>query len=122
MGVYTSSTLQLSACGYLSFIIILSDYCLIWLKIEFDSVFGAKMDTLVPHTVWRFNFPKPDTIKLFIELYEKFVRYNGIHLELFYLQLRLVREPFTTPLQTKYDRLLKKSEMTSYRQNQNTIF
>ena len=71
--------------------------------------FGAIMDTQVPHTVRRLNFQEPDTIKLVIELYKNFIKYNGLHSELFYLQERLVHEPLTTPLQTKYDILLTKS-------------
>ena len=54
-GIYTSSTLQISAGGYLLFIIIPSDHRLLWIKFEFDSAFGTKMDTLAPHTVRRLN-------------------------------------------------------------------
>ena len=65
-GIYTSITLQVSDERYPPFIIIPSDYLLRWLKINFDSTFGAKMDTLVPHTEQRLNFQKPDTVKRFI--------------------------------------------------------
>ena len=72
--IYTSINLQVSSDGYLQFVIIPSDHHLLWLKIEFNYVFGAKMDTLVPHITRKLNFPKPDTIKQFIELYENFIR------------------------------------------------
>ena len=75
------------------------------------------MDTLVPHTARRLNFQKPDTIKRFIELYDNFIRYNGLNLELFTLQERLIHEPFTPSLQKKHDRLLKKGNREYYRQN-----
>ena len=58
-GIYTSITLQVSAGGYLRFGIISSDHRLLWLKIEFDSGFGATMDPLVPHTKRNLNFQKP---------------------------------------------------------------
>ena len=54
-GIYTSSTLQVSADGSLPFAIIPSHNRLLWLKIEFGSAFGATMDTLVPHTTQRIN-------------------------------------------------------------------
>ena len=62
-GIYTSSTLQVSSCGYVPFGIIPSDHRLLWLKIEFDSAFGTIMNTLVPHTERRLNCQKPDTAK-----------------------------------------------------------
>ena len=57
------------------------------------------MDTLVPHIVRKITFQKPDTAKRFIELYEKFIRENGLHLDIFYLNESLVHEPFTLSLQ-----------------------
>ena len=119
-GIYTSKTFKVSAGGYLPFVIIPSDHCLLWIKIEFDSAFGAKMDTLVPHTARRLNWQKPDTIKLFIELYKNFIINDVLYLKLLYIQERLVYEPFTTPLQIKYDRLQKKSKMESSRQNKSS--
>ena len=98
-GIYTSSTLQVSDIRYLPLGIIPSDHRLLWSKIEFDSAFRAKMDTLVPHTVRRLNFQITDTVKHFIELYKNFIRDNGLHSEIFYLQERLVHKPLTTPLQ-----------------------
>ena len=62
-GIYTSSNLQVSAGGYPPFGIIPSDHHLLWIKMDFDSAFGAKMDTLVPHTARRLNFQKSKTIK-----------------------------------------------------------
>ena len=67
-GIYTSITLQVSSGGSLPFLIIPFDHHLLWLKNKFDSVFGAKMDTLVPHTAQELNYQKPDTVKRFIEL------------------------------------------------------
>ena len=118
-GMYTSITLQVSGSGYLLFGIIPSDHHLLWLKIEFDSVFGVKMDTLVSHTARRVNFKKPDNIKRFIVLYKIFIRENDLHLEFLYLQESMVRKPFRNHSQKIYDRLLKKSEMGYHRHNQN---
>ena len=78
-GIYTSITLQVSSGGYLPFGIIPLDHRLFWSKIDFNSAFGAKTDTLVPHTAWRLNCQKTDTIKSFIELYENVIRENGLH-------------------------------------------
>ena len=72
--IYTSITFQVSSGGYLTFGIIPSYHHLLWLKIEFDSEFCAEMYTLVPHTARRLNCQKPDTVKRFIELYEKLIR------------------------------------------------
>ena len=54
-GIYTSINIKFSAVGYIPFGTIPSDHHLLWLKIDFDSEFGTKMDTLVPHTVRRLN-------------------------------------------------------------------
>ena len=74
-GIYTSINFQISSVVYLSFLIIPSYHCLLWLKSEFDSAFGAKMDTLVPHPACRLNCQKIDTVKCFIELYKNFIRF-----------------------------------------------
>ena len=95
--ICTSSALQVSAGGYLPFGIIPSDNRLLWLKIGFDSAFGAKMDTLLPHTARRLKFQKTDTVKCFIELYKNFIRDNVQHSDIFSLQESLLHEPFTTP-------------------------
>ena len=58
-GIYTSSTLQVSSGGYIPFVIISSYHRLLWLKNEFDYAFGAKVDTLMPHTVRRLKFQEP---------------------------------------------------------------
>ena len=58
-GIYTLSTIQVSAGPYLPFVIIPSDNHLIWFKIKFDSAFGATLDTLVPNTALRINFQNP---------------------------------------------------------------
>ena len=73
-GIHTSITLQVSNGGYPPFGIIPSYHILLWLKIEFDSSFGAIMDTLVPHTARRLNCQKTDTVKRFIEPHENFIR------------------------------------------------
>ena len=44
--IYTLRTLQVSTGGYLPFVIISSDHQLLWLKIDFYSAFGTKIDTL----------------------------------------------------------------------------
>ena len=85
-GIYTLSTLQVSSGGYHPFGIIPSDHFFLWLKIESDSAFGAKMDTLVPHNARRLNHQKHDTVKFFIKLYKKFIRDNGLHSDIFSLQ------------------------------------
>ena len=63
--IYASITLQLSYGGYLSFGTIPSYHHLLWLKNDFDSVFGTKIDTLVPHTARALNSQKPDTVKIY---------------------------------------------------------
>ena len=81
-GIYTLITLHISAGGYLEFVIIPSDHYILWLKVEVGSVFSATLDTLVPHTARRINCQKPDTVKLFIEIYENFIKNNGLYLEI----------------------------------------
>ena len=79
--IYTLIILTVSSDSYLSFGIILSDHSLILIKVELDSAFGTKMETLVSHTVQRLNSQKTDTIKRSIELYENFIRDNVLHLD-----------------------------------------
>ena len=64
--IHTSITLQVSSGIYLPFGIIPLYHRLLWLKVEFDSAFGDKMDALVTHTARRLNFQNPDTVKLSI--------------------------------------------------------
>ena len=66
------------------------------------------MDTLVTHTARRLNCQKTDTVKISIELYENFIRDNGLHLEIFLLQERLAREPLTSSLPKKILQTTKK--------------
>lgn len=108
-GIYTSSTLVTTASGYLPFGEFPSDHRGLWLKVDFSSAFGAKMDPFIPPAVRRLNCDNPTWVKKFQNSYESYITQHKLHLDLYALHDELTVHPFTPERQSRYESLVQKS-------------
>lgn len=85
-GIFASSTIQITAGGYLPFGTFPSDHRLLWVDMDCDVAFGYNMPPAISPAARKLNSTDPRTRKAWIQLYESFLRKHHLQTRQFTLE------------------------------------